>query len=240
MGDFTYTWEYSNNGRGGWTAFDDDADTPNNNQTGIPESVEGKFVRLVVTFKDANDVDERVASTDPFRVGEIVTLPDADIPTINAGGQREAPVGRTLRIKDLDKAKPEGGSVKAEWLADKVPVHTGETFTVTSKEAGKIISLRLTSYDKDGYVTSIVTSPAGNDITVPSDSATDSAPDRQCDNPHHRSGRRAREGRRARKPVSHSGHGESLRRRGKRSSPTALRSPPTVPASGTTGTTKPE
>ncbi len=177
VGDFTYTWEYSNNGRGGWTKFDGNGDTAtaDTNEATIPSSVEGKFVRLVVTFDDSNDVAERVESTvtvSPFKVGDIDTV--TSVPTIDAGGQNiDIPVGRTLRITGLDDAKPTDGTVKAEWIIGGKVIATGETFAVTNKEAGEDISLRITSYDEDGNVTSIVT--ADQTVSI-AGSATDSPP----------------------------------------------------------------
>ena len=154
----TYVWEYSVNGRGGWTIFDGDGDAnmPDTNMATIPSTVAGHFVRLVVSFNDNDGVSESVASPS-VKVGTIDTLDSGDIPAIEAGGQKsDIPVGRILRI-DLEDATPTGGSVRANWLADDELVGTGASYQVTEDDRGKTISVRITSFDGDGNVTSIVT-----------------------------------------------------------------------------------
>ena len=167
----TYTWEYSSNGRGGWTEFDaDGADTdpdlPDTTMATIPSSVSGNFVRLVVTFTDNGGVSETVVS-DAVKVGTIDTLDAVDVPAIDAGGQTgDVPVGRILRI-DLADATPMGGTASAEWLAGDEVVGTGTQYRVTDDDRGKAISVRITSRDDQGDVTSIVTTAGLQTVAAP-------------------------------------------------------------------------
>ena len=162
--DKTFTWEWSENGRGGWKTFTDgDTDTTNDNDamTVIPAAQQGNYVRLVVTFKDANGTNERVVS-DAIKVGAISTLvidaADAEV-TIDAGplAGGAVPVGRVLTIDNL----PKGASVQwmsgPEATAKPIAGATANEFTVTSAQAGMPISAVITSLDAKGATTSIVT-----------------------------------------------------------------------------------
>ena len=167
----TYTWESSANGRGGWTPFDADGvsttpDGPDSNMATIPSDIAGTWVRLVISFEDSNGVTERVVSQS-LKVGTIDTLASGDIPTIDAGGQSgDIPVGRTLRI-DLTDATPTNGSATAQWLADDDVVGTGTQYRVTEADRGKTISVRITSRDDSGNVTSIVTTAGRDTVAAP-------------------------------------------------------------------------
>ena len=162
--DKTFTWEWSENGRGGWKTFTDgDTDTTNDDDamTVIPAAQQGNYVRLVVTFKDDNGTNERVVS-DAIKVGAISTLEidDADDPVVIDAGPLAAgavPVGRVLTIDNL----PKGASV--QWMsgpaatAKPIAGATANEFTVTSAQAGMPISAVITSLDAKGATTSIVT-----------------------------------------------------------------------------------
>ena len=162
--DKTFTWEWSENGRGGWKPFadgDDETDNDNDAMTVIPAAQQGNYVRLVVTFKDDNGTNERVVS-EAIKVGAISTLEidDADDPVVIDAGPLAAgavPVGRVLTIDNL----PKGASV--QWMSGPVatakPIAgaTANEFTVTSAQAGMPISAVITSLDAKGATTSIVT-----------------------------------------------------------------------------------
>ena len=171
--DATYTWQWSDNGRGGWQTFDADGDdaTPDADDTNVATitgtDAQGKYVRLVVTFDDANGVTERVTS-EAIKVGTIATV--ATPPTI-AGGTTDIPVGRTLRI-DLESSTPARGSAEAEWIdnATGVVLGTGTEYTVTEADRGKMIAVRITSKDATGNVTSIVSTTAVTAVAAPTNS----------------------------------------------------------------------
>ncbi len=174
--EMMFTWEWSENGIGGWKPFPDgDTDDMNNNDamTVIPAAQVGKYVRLVVEFDDANGTNERVVS-DAIKVGAISTLvidaADAEVtidPGPLAGGA--VPEGRVLTIDNL----PKGASV--QWLSGTTPIAgaTGNEFTVTSAQAGMPISAVITSLSA-GAVTSIVTLVAT--VNVVGTVAANSAP----------------------------------------------------------------
>lgn len=177
--EITYTWEYSANGRGGWKVFDGNGSStkPDTGEATIPSSVAGNYVRLVISFEDANGVSELVAS-DAVKVGTIDTVDSTSVPDINAGGSSSGlPVGRTLRI-DLTKAIPTKGSAKAEWLADDVSttadeaklLGTGTQYRITEADRGMSITVRITSLDKDGNITSIVETDAVTTVAAPANS----------------------------------------------------------------------
>ena len=161
--EMMFTWEWSENGIGGWKTFadGDDLDTNDNDaMTVIPAAQVGKYVRLVVEFDDANGTSERVVS-EAIKVGAISTLDitDTDDPVVIDAGPLAAgavPVGRVLTIDNL----PKGASV--QWMAGPAatakPIAgaTANEFTVTSAQAGMPISAVITSLSA-GAVTSIVT-----------------------------------------------------------------------------------
>ena len=154
-----FTWEWSENGVGGWKPFadgDDDDTNDNDAMTVIPTAQQGKYVRLGVTFEDENGTNERVVS-DAIKVGAISTLDitDTDDPVTIVVGPLAAgvvPVGRVLTIDNL----PKGASV--QWLSGTMPIAgaTGNEFAVTSAQAGSPISAVVTSLDAKGATTSIV------------------------------------------------------------------------------------
>ena len=170
-----FTWEWSENGRGGWKTFDDDDDKTNNDaMTEIPEDQQGKYVRLVVTFDDENGTSERVVS-DAIKVGAIATLDiddGEDSVTIDAGplADEAVPVGRVLTIDNL----PTGASV--QWMSGTTPIAgaTGNEFTVTSAQAGTPISAVITSLSA-GAATSIVTLVATANVVGTADAANSAA-----------------------------------------------------------------
>ena len=172
--DLTFTWEYSANGRGGWQDFDADGvadddpntdgiqDNPDTNIATIPADVAGNYVRLVVTFNDDNGTPERIVS-DTIKVGTIATAAAPAITGFGAEGISAVAVGRTLEVDITDA---EGNDV-VEWLnAEGMILGTGTSFTVTSAHAGAVISVRVSTKDAMGNVTSISTTASGSEATV--------------------------------------------------------------------------
>ena len=173
--ELTFTWQHSDNGRNGWKTFDADgvADTPDaapdTLTATIPASLAGKHVRVVVSFTDGGGTKEEVASQ-PVKVGAIDTVDNSENDLfIDTGSTTGAnlPVGRTLRI-DLSDAVPENpttkakGSAEAEWIATTTAgaaevVDDGTSYTLTEADRGKTITVRVTSKDENGNVTSIIT-----------------------------------------------------------------------------------
>ena len=165
----TYVWESSVNGRGGWTPFadDDTADgTAEEQTTAIGAAQQGMHVRLVVEFDDDNGTPERVVS-ETIKVGEIETI---DLPIITGfgtgvgEGNTAVAVGRTLEVDVMD--------ADVQWMAGGMVVGTGTSFTVTSAQAGMMITAVITSKDGDD-VTSLVTTAA---VTVAGATAANTSP----------------------------------------------------------------
>ena len=151
----TYVWESSVNGRGGWTPFDDDdtADgTATEQTTTIGADQQGMHVRLVVEFDDENGSHERVVS-ETIKVGEIETITAPTITGFGSEGDMEVAVGRTLEV-DVTGAD-------VQWQAGGMDIAgaTGTSFTVTSAQAGMMITAVITSKDGDN-VTSLVPTAA--------------------------------------------------------------------------------
>ena len=173
--EIKYTWERSDNGRTGWQVFDADGTVDNpdadqdTNEATIPDTLVGKHVRLVVTFEDKEGRPERVAS-ESVKVGAINTV-DV-VPTINTGSEATTgiPVGRTLKV-DLEGVAPTGGRAVVEWMAGSRKLGEGAEYKVTESDLDATITVRITSYDSKGNVTSIVTTPAGvSTVTSPPNS----------------------------------------------------------------------
>ena len=174
---FSYEWEQSANGRGGWQVIKEGVTAiaattglePDAQELDAPEAVEGMYVRLVVTYKDEGG-DNRLESQE-VKVGSIAHVAaglgegELHIDDGTGGDGANIPAGRTLRIDNLvvpddpSPSKPGKGSVKVEWLVGARVVHTGETYTVAEGDRG-MISARVTRYDEDDGVVSIVTTAA--------------------------------------------------------------------------------
>ena len=199
--DIKYEWEESVNGRGGWDKItvedkpvESDTSTQDTVKVTLPKTVEGMYVRLVVTFKDKNGVSERVES-EAIKVGAIKTIGvdrstdndgngnttdpgEVTIPTINTGTGTTTgiPVGRTLRL-DLSDVVPSVGSTKVEWMVGTKVVATSSfkvadtnkvaDYTVTNDDRGGTIMVRLTNYDDDDAVTSIVSTGSITSVAAP-------------------------------------------------------------------------
>ena len=165
----TYVWESSVNGRGGWTPFADNDTmdgTAIEQTTMIGAAQQGMHVRLVVEFNDENGTPERVVS-ETIKVGTIATI---TAPAITGYGTEAnegidaVAVGRTLEVDVTD--------AEVQWMAGGMVVGTGTSFTVTSAQAGMMITAVITSKDGDD-VTSLVTTAA---VTVAGATAANTSP----------------------------------------------------------------
>ena len=154
----SYTWESSINGRGGWTEFADDdtsdgtaatGSSPATETTAIPESEEGKYVRLVATFQDESGREERVDGQ-AIKVGEVATAAAPAITGFGVEGSTAVAVGRTLRM--------DAGDANVEWIADGEVIGTGASLLVEDGHAGLTLSARVTTKDAEGNVVSIANS----------------------------------------------------------------------------------
>ena len=166
----TYVWESSVNGRGGWTPFADDDTgdgTAEEQTTVIGAAQQGMHVRLVVEFNDENGTPERVVS-ETIKVGTIDTI---TAPAITGFGTEAnegidaVAVGRTLEVDVMN--------ADVQWMAGGMVVGTGNSFTVTSAQAGMMITAVITSKEADGDVTSLVTT---HPVTVAGATAANTSP----------------------------------------------------------------
>ena len=167
--DFDYAWEYSPNGKTGWTVIrdlddaavdkDENVKEPSEQQLELPASVEGGYVRLVVIYRDegdpqGNQVEGRVnqVESEAVKVGKIMHLGDIHIDD-SAGRppQGVVPAGRKLQIDGLVDVP--NGSSKVEWLIHSRVVGEGREYTVSASDRDAIIA-RVTRYDADGGLVS--------------------------------------------------------------------------------------
>ena len=155
----SYTWESSVNGRGGWTEFvDDDTEdgtlatetSPAMETTAVPESEEGKYVRLVATFLDGRGREESVKG-EAIKVGEIATAAAPTITGFGAEGGTAVAVGRTLRLDTADSDV----DLDVEWIADGEVIGTGPRLVLEDGHAGLTIMARVTTRDAEGNAVSI-------------------------------------------------------------------------------------
>ena len=163
----TYVWESSVNGRGGWTPFAEDDTADGTATTAIDAAQQGMHVRLVVEFNDNNGTPERVVS-ETIKVGTIDTITAPTITGFGTGadeGSTAVAVGRTLEVDVMN--------ADVQWMAGGMVVGTGNSFTVTSAQAGMMITAVITSKEADGDVTSLVTTAA---VTVAGATAANTSP----------------------------------------------------------------
>ena len=149
----TYVWESSVNGRGGWTPFADDepeVGTAQEQTTMIGAAQQGMHVRLVVEFNDENGTPERVVS-ETIQVGAIDTITAPTIMGFGTEGDDAVAVGRTLEVDVTD--------AEVQWMAGGMVVGTGTSFTVTSAQAGMMITAVITSKDGDNVTSLVTTAP---------------------------------------------------------------------------------
>ena len=164
----TYTWEESDNGRGGWTAVD--ADQPDTNKDNTADQTldiasfyarsdaDGKFLRVVVEYEDESGFSERHAS-DPIQVGALAnptTAQTASITgTLAVGGTLIVDSGggsvQWQRQMDPTPSSPSSGD---EYWAN-IPGATGN-LQVTSDHQGATLRAVVTYTDADGNVTARV------------------------------------------------------------------------------------
>ena len=152
---FEYTWEKSVNGRGGWGPADP-ADEKSDRDLELADG-DGEYYRLVVTYTDDGDFQERHVSN-ILKVGEL-TNARGDAPELESDGQTQ--VGGILQVDNV----PTGASVQWQrqvgprgdenqnWVD--VPGATGATLSITADHANLVLRAMVTSTDKDGNVTDI-------------------------------------------------------------------------------------
>ena len=165
-----YTWEYSVNGVGGWTAFDDGDTTTTGGTTVIGKDQQNNYVRVVITYTDEGGFKERIVS-DSVKVGPLTDHDNNDetdmraidtktAPTIDDGTSANTdsiPAGRILRLDGLDNTKVAKGSITVEWIVGGKTVHTGETYEVSAADRGNI-KVKVTTKAEGGGLVSIVES----------------------------------------------------------------------------------
>ena len=153
-----YTWEKSVNGRGGWGPADPDGDDPDDTSDFNLALADGKgeYYRLVVTYTDDGDFQERHVSN-ILKVGKLTDAGE-NAPALQSTGQNE--VGGILQVNNV----PMGASVQWQrqvgpagpenenWVD--VPGATGATLSITADHAGMVLRAMVTS-TKDGNVTDI-------------------------------------------------------------------------------------
>ena len=167
--NLSYSWEVSDNGRGGWQAVDqgDDSDT----STLELDDGEGKYYRAVVTY-DANGADDGETGADDDLMesvyGGAIQVSDvrdatATAPTITGNAFPGGTLSVSARNTSVQWQEQTGGN----WVD--IPGATG-SLTLTQAHAGKVIRA-LVSYhstdDDNPGVTAIVPVNANGGTAIP-------------------------------------------------------------------------
>ena len=152
-----YTWEVSNNGRGGWTEVSEDEADEGDLELSLADG-EGKYYRVVATYDGDGDTegtpgdDERIAS-DAIQVGKLAAPDPA--PTIigspNPGG--------TLIVQNADGASLQWQSQQDDGSWADIPNATGD-LALDSTHAGLTVRA-VATYSGDSGVTAVVLATLG-------------------------------------------------------------------------------
>ena len=152
-----YTWEVSNNGRGGWTEVSEDEDDQGDLELSLADG-EGKYYRVVATYDGDGDTegtpgdDERIVS-DAIQVGKLAAPEEA--PTIigspNPGG--------TLIVQNADGASVQWQSQQDDGSWADIPNATGD-LALDSTHAGLTVRA-VATYSGDSGVTAVVLATLG-------------------------------------------------------------------------------
>ena len=177
--DITVSFEVSSNGRGGWTAVDeDDVDyVPADSGAGTPgmttlslKDGDGEYYRAVVTYNADTGEDaatERVYS-DPIQVANVrnadATTPLAPITiagSLNPGGTLSVNVNATVTVQwQIQESVTVSGSAVTDWV--NIPGATGD-LRLTQAHAGEniraVVSYQSRDPDNPG-VTAVVATPS--------------------------------------------------------------------------------
>ena len=162
--DLTYSWEVSDNGRGGWTTVDQTADG-DGNETLTLDDGKGKFYRAVVTYDadgaGAGTVTESVYS-DSIQIADVRDA-TATAPTITGN----AVVGGTLSVEARNTSVQWQVQRGTDWFD--IPGATG-SLALTQANAGQVIRA-LVSYhstdDENPGITAVVAVNANGGTAIP-------------------------------------------------------------------------
>ena len=176
----SYSWEVSDNGRGGWTAVDQGTDTDTSTLELEDGDGDSKFYRAVVTYNANNDDDNDPATTEETESVYSLAVHVSDIrdatvavpvPTGNAfaGGTLSVDV-RNTSVKWQRDADPTAG---VRWVD--IPGATGD-LALTQAHAGAsvraVVSYDSTDPDNPGVTAIVTTAPQ----TVGGTAATPATP----------------------------------------------------------------
>ena len=140
----TYTWEVSDNGRGGWTTVD--ADDATNDLTLTLANGNGKFYRLVATYTDDAGGSERHTS-DAVQIGDLPTTVQP-VPTVTGS----ANPGGSLSVNAPGASVQWQKMMAGNWVD--IPGATG-SLGLTASDAGSSVRAVVT------YTSSNPSAPAG-------------------------------------------------------------------------------
>ena len=159
-----YRWEKSINGQGGWEPANPGDVVSDQNLALADGNGKGEYYRLVVTYTDNGDFQERHVS-DNIKVGELANAPGTDALALVSTGQTQ--VGGILQVNGVP---PTGSSVQWQQGVDgnrngslgdpedywvDIPDATGASLTITADHAGATLRAVVTSTDEDGNVADI-------------------------------------------------------------------------------------
>ena len=145
-----------------WVAEGSDIDDATESSYTLTPSEQGKRIRLRVTFTDDRATEETLTSESTDTVKAADNHAPAGLPTVSGTPQ----VGKTLRagtaaIADADGLN--GVSFTYQWVARASDIHaaTGSTYTLTAREQGLSVLVRVSFTDDAGNQESLTSAPTG-------------------------------------------------------------------------------
>ena len=156
-----------------WMADDTNIQGATDRTYTLAEDDEGKAIKVLVSFTDAEGNPETLTS-DP--TGEVAAKPNTSatgVPTIDGTAQ----VGQTLTA-DTSGIADEDGLTNAvfsyQWVADDTAIQdaTGSSYTLTEDDEGKTITVTVSFTDAEGNPETLTSAPTGEVEAKPNTSAT--------------------------------------------------------------------
>ena len=151
-----------------WLADDAEIADAIDSSYALSASVQGKTIRVRVSFTDDAGNEESVTSAATEAV-TVANSPASGAPSISGTAQ----VSETLTVDTSGIADADGltnASFAYRWLADDVEIAgaTASTYTLTSSEQGKTIKVRLSFTDDAGNEESVTSATTGLVAAAPS------------------------------------------------------------------------
>jgi len=135
LAEFTYQWRVGT------------VDIPNatNSTYTLTQDKVGKTIDVVVSYVDGNNTQEQLTSAITFSVEDMNDAPTGNVTITGEANNKQVLTAETSGIEDIDGL----GAFSYQWLADNqaISAATQETYTVTTNELGKRLSVEVSYSD---------------------------------------------------------------------------------------------